>query len=94
MAGSTADFRFKDYVELLKWTADIKKTKVKYLKKSAPELLTSLGFSLSDWHELTNDFEKLFRTFVGGENLVARICRKNNLKNYYCINPCRRLFGT
>ena len=87
-------FSLKDYLELTDWTGRcVRSDKRGYIKSDTPAILQKLGLDKGTWIETVHGFTDRFHSFIGPEEKLQAICKKQTKKWLRGISLCRKLFG-
>ena len=86
-------FALKDYLELADWTGRIvRDDKRGSIDAGTPGILQKLQLDEDTWMETVQGFSKGFHSFVGPEEQLKSLCRKQKRHWIRGINACRKLF--
>ncbi|MCK5648456.1 MAG: transposase [Gammaproteobacteria bacterium] len=88
-------FSLKDYLELTDWTGrSVRIDKRGFIKADTPKILHKLGLDEQIWIETVDSFSTAFHSFVGPEDKLKLLCKKQKKKWLRGIHLCRKLFHT
>jgi len=86
-------FSLADYLELTDWTGrGVRKDKRGFIKSDTPKILDQLGLDENSWMETVQSFSSDFHTFIGPEEQLQSLCKKQKKKWLRGLHLCRKLF--
>ncbi len=86
-------FTLADYLELTDWTGrGVREDKKGFIKSATPKILGQLGLDENSWMETVHSFSSEFHTFIGAEEQLQTLCKKQKKKWIKGLQLCRKLF--
>ena len=86
-------FSLTDYLELTDWTGRcVRNDKSGFIKADLPKILDQLGLDENSWMKTIHSFSSDFHTFIGSEEQLETICKKQKKKWLRGLLDCRKLF--
>jgi len=86
-------FSFADYLELTDWTGrEVRTDKKGFIPVNTPKILDQLGLDEDSWMETIQSFSSNFHTYIGPEEQLQSLCKKQKKKWLRGLTLCRKLF--